>query len=146
MQFDLSCLTRLRPCKDRDLMPTVWAQSVEDSRESPKSLTCTPEVSKHVAQLADLIAVVRPKTVELSSPRYDGLPQQLRNLEIVNVIRRPEHPRQLARLDVDVDRPEMMTTADTGSPIRAGQEYMCFFCKFATILTLHGSHSTPAAL
>ena len=77
-----------------------------------------------MAQLADVIAVVRPKTVELSSPRYDGLPQQLRNLEIVNVIRKPEHAPQLARLDVDVDRPEMMTTADTGSPIRAGQEYV----------------------
>ena len=123
MQFDLSCLTRLRLCKERDLMPTVWAQSVEDIRESPKDLTCTPELSKRVAQLADVIAVVRPKTVELSSPRYDGWPPRLRNLEIVNVIRKPEHPRQLAQLDVAVEGPEI-TTADTQSPIRKGQRYL----------------------
>jgi hypothetical protein len=133
MQFDLSCLTRFRSCKERDLMPTVWGQSLEDIRESPKVLTCTQEVSKRVAQLADVIAVVRPKTVDLGYPRYRGRSPQLRDLEIVNVIRKPEYPRQLTRLDVDVDRPEMMTTADTGSPIRAKQEYVF----------LLQDHSTP---
>jgi len=124
MQFDLSCLTRLVSCRNRDLMPTVWAQSVEDIRESPKSLTCTPELSKRVAQLADVIAVVRPDTVELTSPRYNGRPPRLRGLDIVNVIRKPEHLHERSWLDVDVDRPEMMTTADTGSPIRASQQYV----------------------
>jgi hypothetical protein len=126
MQFDLSCLTRLRPCKERDLMPTVWAQSIEDIRESPKNLTCTPELSKRVAQLSDVIAVVRPKTAELSSPRYDGRRPRLRNLEIIDVIRKPEDLRPLVRsdIDIDVDRPEMMTTADTGAPIRASQQYV----------------------
>jgi hypothetical protein len=126
MQFDLSCLTRLRPCRDRDLMPSVWAQSVKDIRESPKSLTCTPELSKRVAQFSDVIAVVRPKTIELSSPRYPGRPPRLRNLDIFNVMKTPEHLRPLDRsyIDVDVDRPEMMTTADSGSPIRAGREYV----------------------
>jgi hypothetical protein len=133
MQFDLSCLTRLRSCKERDLMPIVWAQSAEDIRESPKSLTCTLELSKYVAQLADVVTVVRPNKVELGSPRYHGRSPQPRDLEIVNVIRKPEHPRQLAWLDVDVDRPEMMTTADTGSPIRARQEYVF----------LLQDHSTP---
>jgi hypothetical protein len=70
MQFDLGCLTRLRPCRDRDLMPTVWKQTVEDERESPKSLTCTPEASMRAAQLADVIVIIRPRTVELSPPRY----------------------------------------------------------------------------
>ena len=124
MQFDLSCLTRLLSCKERDLMPTVWAQSVEDIRQSPKVLTCTPELSRRVARLADVIAVVRPKTVELSSPPYDGRAPQLRDLEMVNVITKPEYLRLPARLDVDVDRAEMMTTADAGSPIRARQEYV----------------------
>jgi hypothetical protein len=126
MRFDLSCLTRFRLCKDRDLMPTVWAQSVEDIRESPKSLTCTPELSKRVAQLSDVIAVVRPKTVDLSSPRYDGRPPRLRNLEIVNVIRKPEHLRLPVRSDIDVDvyGPEMLATADTGAPVRASQQYV----------------------
>src|SRR5215471_19939265 len=36
MQFDLSCLTRLLSCRERDLMPAVWAQSFEDARQSPK--------------------------------------------------------------------------------------------------------------
>jgi hypothetical protein len=44
MQFDLSCLTRLLSCTERDLMPTVWAQSIEDIRLSPRVLTCTPEL------------------------------------------------------------------------------------------------------
>jgi hypothetical protein len=126
MQFDLSCLTRLRPCEIRELMPTVWAQSVEDVRESPKNLTCTPELSKLVAQLSDVIAVVRPNSVELSSPRYPGRSPQLRNLEVVNVIRKPERLRPLVRsdIDVDVDGPEMMNTADTGSPVRTSQQYV----------------------
>jgi hypothetical protein len=127
MQFDLSCLTRLRSCRNRDLMPTVWAQSVEDARESPKSLACTPELSKHVAQLADVIAVVRPKTVELSPPPYNGRTPRLRGLEIVNLIKEPEYPPPLTGrdvLDADVDGPEMMTAADTGSPVRVGQEYV----------------------
>jgi hypothetical protein len=104
-------------------MPTVWTQSVEDIRRSPKVLTCTPELSKRVAQLADLIAVVRPKTVQLSPPLYNGRSPQLRDLEIVNVLKKPEeHPPQLA--NVDVDKPEMMTTSDTMSPLRADQEYV----------------------
>jgi cell division protein FtsL len=80
MQFDLSCLTRLISCRNRDLMPTVWGQSVVDVRESPKGLACTPELSKEVAQIADVIAVVRPKTVELDPPPYNGRTPRLRDL------------------------------------------------------------------
>jgi len=123
MQFDLRCLTRLLSCRERDLMPAVWAQSVEDIRQSRKVLTCTPEVSKRVAQLADAIAVVRPRTVELSPPPSNRRSPQLRDLEIINVIKKPEkYAPQLT--NVHVDKPEMMTTADTGSPLRAGQEYV----------------------
>jgi hypothetical protein len=123
MQFDLSCLTRLIWCRDRDLIPAVWAQSVQDARESQKSLTCTPELSKRVAELADAIAVVRPKTVDLKPPLYNGRSPQVRGLEIINVIKKPEkYAPQLT--NVDVDKAEMMTTADTKSPLRAGQEYV----------------------
>ncbi|MGP0021663.1 MAG: hypothetical protein ACLPHP_24065 [Candidatus Sulfotelmatobacter sp.] len=123
MQFDLSCLTRLRPCRDRDLVPTIWAQTVEDNRESPKSLTCAPESSWRVAQLADMIAVVRPKTIELSPPRYEGWPPHLSCVEIVSVIKKIKFQRQ-SDLNVDVDSPETTTTADIRSPIRAGQQYI----------------------
>ncbi len=126
MQFDLSCLTRLRSCKNRDLMPTVWAQSVDDSRESRKSLTCTPEVERRVAQLADVIVLLRPQTVVLRQPRGEGWPSELPNLEVVSVIKKPKHPRQLGRLDVGVEGPEM-TTADTRSPIQARQQYLFSF-------------------
>jgi hypothetical protein len=120
LQFDLSCLTRLLSCRERDLMPAVWAQSVE---ESPKVLTCTPEMSKRVAQLADAIAVVRPKTVDLKPPLYNGRSPQLHDLEIVDVIKNPEkYAPQLA--NVYVDQPEMITTADTKSQLQAGQEYV----------------------
>jgi len=123
MQFDLSCLTRFLSCRERDLMPAVSAQSVEDIRQSPKILTCTPELSKRVAQLSDAIAVVRPRTVELTPPSSNGRSPQLRDLEIINVIKKPErYAPQLT--NVHVDKPEMMTTADTGSPLRAGQEYV----------------------
>jgi hypothetical protein len=124
MQFDLSCLTRLSSCRERDLMPTVWAQSVEDERESLKSLTCTPEVSKQAAQLADVIAIVRPRTVELSSPRYHGGPPRLADLETISVIKKPKDPRQVGRLYVDIDSREMAITADTRSAIRAGEQYL----------------------
>jgi|SRR5580658_4045535 hypothetical protein len=123
MQFDLNCLTSFLACRERDLMPAVWAQSVEDARQSPKALTCTPELSKGVAQLSDAIAVVRPRTVELTPPSSNGRSPQLRDLEIINVIKKPEkYAPQLT--NVHVDKPEMMTTADTGSPLRAGQEYV----------------------
>jgi hypothetical protein len=123
MQFDLSCLTRLRSCRDRDLMPTVWAQSVEDSRETPKSLTCTPELSRRVAQLADVIVLARPETIALRQSSGEGWPPELPNLGIVSVIKKPKHPRQLGRLDVGVESPQI-TTADTRSPVRAGQQYL----------------------
>lgn len=104
-------------------MPAAWAQSVQDSRQSPEVLSCTPEVSSRAAQLADAIAVVRPKTVELVAPPPYMSSPQLRDLEIVNVIKKPEkHAPQLS--NVYVDKPEMMTTADTKSPLRAGQEYV----------------------
>lgn len=123
MQFDLSCLTRFLSCRERDLMPAVWAQTVEDIRQSPKILTCAPEVSKRAAQLADVIAIVRPRTVELSPRLSDGRSPQLRELEIINVIKKPEkYAPQLT--NIHIDKPEMMTTADTGSPLRAGQEYL----------------------
>ena len=123
MDFDLSCLTRLLSCRERDLMPAVWAQSVEDVRQSPKVLACTPELSKRVARLADAIAIVRPRTVELSPPPANRRSPQLRDLEIINVIKKPEkYAPQLT--SVQIDKPEMMTTADTGSPLRAGQEYV----------------------
>lgn len=126
MQFDLSCLTRLRSCKERDLMPTVWAQTVEDGRESPKSLTCTPELLRHLAQLADVIAVVRPKTIELSSPRYEGLPSLLPQAEIVSLIKKSRYSRLNNGLAVNVGvySPNVTTTADTGAPIRASQQYL----------------------
>ena len=123
MQFDLSCLTRFLSCRESDLMPAVWAQSVEDVRQSPKVLACTPELSKRVARLADAIAIVRPRTVELSPPPANRRSPQLRDLEIINVIKKPEkYAPQLT--SVQIDKPEMMTTADTGSPLRAGQEYV----------------------
>jgi hypothetical protein len=125
MQFDLSCLTRFLSCRERDLMPAVWAQTVEDIRHSPKLFTCTPELSKRVAQLADAIAVVRPRTVELSAPPSNGRSPQFRDLEIINVIKKPgEYEPQLT--NVHVDKPEIMIAADTGSPLRAGQEYVFF--------------------
>jgi hypothetical protein len=104
-------------------MPAVWAQTVEDTRRSPKILACTAEVSKRVAQLADAIAIVRPRTVELSPRPSNGRSPQLRDLEIINVIKKPEK-RAPQLTNVHVDKPEMMTTADTGSPLRAGQEYV----------------------
>jgi hypothetical protein len=126
MQFDLSCLTRLRSCKERDLMPNVWAQTVEDARESPKSLTCTPELLRRVMQLADVIAIVRPKTVELTSPRYEGLPSILPHAEIVSVIKKSRYSRLSNGLAVNVGAysPNVTTTADTGAPIRADQQYL----------------------
>jgi hypothetical protein len=124
MRFDLSCLTRLRPCRDRDLMPNAWKQIVEDEHDSPRSLTCTPGVSKRAAQLADVIAIVRPKTVELSPPRYPGWPQQLAGLEIVSTIKKPEPPRLMGQLSVSVKNTELMTAADTQIPIRAGERYL----------------------
>jgi hypothetical protein len=126
MQFDLSCLTRLRSCKERDLMPNVWAQTVEDTRESPKSLTCTPELLRHVTQLADVIAIVRPQTIDLSSPRYEGLPLLLPYAEIVSVIKKSRYSRLKNGLAVTVGvySPNVTTTADTGDPIRASQQYL----------------------
>jgi hypothetical protein len=126
IQFDLGCLTRLLSCRNRDLMPTVWAQSIADERESPKALTCTPELSKRVAQLADVIATVRLETNELSPSRYEGLPPALRNLEIVGLIKKTKLSRlsKGQHMDVEVDTPEMMTSADTRSRIRAGQQYV----------------------
>jgi hypothetical protein len=107
-------------------MPTVWAQSVEDIRESPKTLTCTPELSRRVAHLSDVIAIDWPKTVELRSPRYPDRSTQLPDLEIVSVIKKPKYPQRLPRsyVDVDVESPEMMITADAGSTMRPGQEYV----------------------
>jgi hypothetical protein len=124
MQLDLSCLTRLRPCRDRDLMPNAWAQIVEDEHDSPKSLSCTPGVSRRAARLANVIAIVRPKTVGLSPPRYPGWPPQLADLEILSIIKKPEPPRLMGQLSVPVKNPELMTAADTHAPIRAGEQYL----------------------
>ena len=63
------------------------------------------------------------RTLELTPPSPNGRSPQLRDLEIINVIKKPEkYAPQLT--NVDVDKPEMMTTADTKSPLRAGQEYV----------------------
>lgn len=130
MQFDLRCITRLFSCEQRDLMPIVWAQSIADTRKSSTSISCTPGLSKRVAQLADVIAIIRPTRVELSPPPYRGRPQQLRNLEIVSVIKKPSYPHQLGSyIDVDVESAKLMITADAQSTIRSGQEYV-FFLQF----------------
>jgi hypothetical protein len=122
LQFDLSCLTRFLSCRDRDLMPAVWAQSVEDIRHSPKVLTCTPQLSKHVAELADAIAVVRTKGVQVS-PSLNGRPQQLRDLEIVNVIKKPDKYAP-PLTSVYVNGSETTVTAGTKSSLLAVQEYV----------------------
>lgn len=123
MQFDLGCLTNLRSCRARELMPMVWAQSVRDDQESPKNLTCTPELERRVAQLADVIVVVLPETITLTQSRREGWPPALQNLEIVSVVKKPQHPGQLGRLDVRAEGPAM-NTADTQSPIQAGHQYL----------------------
>lgn len=123
MQFDLSCLTRFLACRERDLMPAVWAQTIEDMRQSSRTVACTPEVSMRAAHLADAIAIVRPRTVESTYPRFNGGSTQIRDLEIIKVIKQPEkYAPQLTK--VYVDKPEMMTTANTLFPLRAQQEYI----------------------
>ena len=54
--------------------------------------------------------------------------------EIINVIKKPDKWAPRLR-SIQIDKPEMMTTADTGSPLRAGQEY----------LFLLQVHNTPEA-
>jgi hypothetical protein len=123
MRFDLSCLTRFVSCRERDLMPEVWAQSIDDARQSQNALKCSPEVSRRVADLADTIAVARPTTFDLKPPHHEGQGWQLHDLQIVDVLKKPDsHSPELTK--VAVDKLEMTSTADTKTALRAGQEYL----------------------
>ena len=124
MQFDLGCLTSSRSCKERDLMPTVWAQSVEDKNALQQSLSCTPELSERAAQLADVIAIVRPTTVELKPPTNQALPSDLPGLAIVSLIKKPKNPRLRATMEVEIDSPDMAIASDTKEKIQVGKSYI----------------------
>jgi hypothetical protein len=70
MQFNLRCITRVRSCRDGDLMPTVLTQLKEDENTVPANPDCTADLVKHVAHLADVIGVVRVESAELTRPSY----------------------------------------------------------------------------
>jgi hypothetical protein len=143
MQFNLGCLTRLRSCKESDLMPTVWAQSLEDSRASQANFTCTPEVSKRAARLADVIAVARPTTVVLQPPLGEGQPLRLPDLGIVSLIERPKHSRLRVGpgLEVEVDSLDITAIADSGAQIQAGGSYIFLLRSY-----MYSGRGAPVAL
>lgn len=125
-QFDLGCLTRLRSCRDGDLMPAAWAEVEEDRRVIHPVITCGPELAKQLASLADVVAVVRLTTKVHRTPGYEGYTYHLPNVEIVRFIRTPEFWRSFKTMDIKVGESSTPMVADTGDSVLPGEQYIAF--------------------
>lgn len=142
MDFDLSCLTRLTSCRERDLMPAAWAEQVKDEQRPPVTPICTPELSRHAAYLADGAAVARVDAAGLQPPPAKGYAYRMPVFELKSLLRGPKRYADLRywfNASVEVDRPEMVVTADTG--VRPGSEE-----KYILLLQGHvyGGHEAMA--
>jgi hypothetical protein len=124
LQFDLGCLTRVRSCTFSNLMPSVWAQVDEDRRTSYPSITCSAGLAQQVADLADLIAVVRPTTISLRAPAYEGAPYELPALDVIRLIKKPRFWRSEKSVDIQVPDAQPLAASDTRESVRAGQQYI----------------------
>ena len=125
MQFDLGCLTRLRSCRETELMPTVWQQVTEDEKASPANVPCTADVVKNVLRLADIVAILRINSVELQPPPYPTWEFRLHGATLVKLIKGPSHVRRREFPDFfEVDTPEILAVADTGAKLRVGEQYI----------------------
>jgi hypothetical protein len=123
MRFNLRCITRLRACRERDLMPTVWSQIMEDEKRPPANLTCTTDLVKRVARVADTIAVVRIDSPQLAPPPYGTGPFRLSGENIVRLVKGPDRlRRELAW--IEVDNGENAVTVDGGTKLQAGEQYI----------------------
>ena len=129
MQFDLSCLTRFRACRENDLMPAAWRDYEDDQRKPPLNLACTPELSRRVAVLAEVIIVARADSIALSPNAEGGSPYRLAGFRMVRPIKGPDYLRRGLRGFIEVDNAEMLATSDAvasdiGEKLRTGQEYI----------------------
>jgi hypothetical protein len=124
MVFNLQCLTQFRACREEDLMPAAWRQYVEDQQHPATQFVCTPELSKRVASLADAIIVIRIDSAELTPSSVENAPLRLMNVHMVRPIKGPDYLRRGLHGYIEIENPEILTTADTSTKIRSGEEYI----------------------
>ncbi len=124
MQFDFSCLTRLRPCKQSDLMPAAWAQYLDDAKRPLPDLTCTPELTRIVARAADAIVVAGIDSATLMPPVFQNGPYRLESAHLVTPIRGAKHVLRHFHGEIEVENGEVPATADTNTPLHVGKQYI----------------------
>jgi hypothetical protein len=124
MRFNLSCITGLRSCRQADLMPGVWSQLMEDEHNRPATLSCTTDLVKHVARLADAIVVVRINSEVLTPPPFANRPLRLSGANVLSVVKGYGRLGSNFERGVEIDGPENGFIVEGRTTLRAGEQYI----------------------
>jgi hypothetical protein len=124
MRLNLSCITRVRSCGVGDLMPEVWNETERDEQRPAPSFTCTSDLVRRVARIADTIAVVRIDSPELESLASPNDALRMYHVSVIRLVRKPDYLRKESAAWVELDDPKTATVADDGERLRAGEQYI----------------------
>jgi hypothetical protein len=123
MHFNFSCLTRLRSCREADLMPSAWAQLAQDERASHPTPVCTADLVKQVARIADAIAVVQVGSPLLEPPIGQGYPFRLSGVTMVKLMKGIPYIERGFPKGIEIDGTDKPRAVD-GITIRVGEQYI----------------------
>jgi len=123
MRLNLSCITRFGSCGQTDMMPEVWSEIKRDGQSPTPNFTCTNDLVRQVAHVADTIALVRVDSPELDRP-HPSSPFRLSEVSILRLVRGPDYLRRGLAGWVELDDPKIAIVADDGAKLRAGEQYI----------------------
>jgi hypothetical protein len=124
MQFNLDCITRLRSCTEKDLMPTSWEQWEADEKIPVTDPACSAAVLDRVASIADFSVIFRVNSLDLEIPATYG-PTRLIRTEFKTLVGARNTRYRFHGIPEQSSR-EVPRTGDTNQRIRVGREYIFF--------------------
>jgi hypothetical protein len=128
MQFDLSCLTRWRPCREQaDIMPVAWSQYGSELSEQP--LTCSAAMVKFLGRDADDVAVVLV-TGNRTERGSGGEPYKVSTVKLVQRLKGAVYWRIGApRGTILGDRDDSLTGRTMASEFQPGARFIILFSR-----------------
>lgn len=134
MQLDLSCLTRLRPCREQaDIMPAAWGQYLKEQGRSEAYWKhppgCSGNRTKLLARDADDVAIVRVLSNRVETGDC-GDPYQVSTVQLVQRLKGAAYwdvgsPRRMIIDDKDV----ALTATHNASEARLHAPFIILFSR-----------------
>lgn len=131
MQFDLSCLTRWKPCREQgDIMPAAWSQYLKEQALRDVAWgkrTCQPQLVELLGRDAENSAIV-DVIANRTESGGDGEPYQVSTVRLVERLKRTAFWGIGANRELRVfDGTVALATVDTAAQVHPGTQFIILF-------------------